>query len=56
MTLPDIPAAAVPLVSALLKLIFDFISAGDDTEKQEAALMAAEARIARERAYRKFRG
>ena len=52
--LPEIPPAAIPIVSALIRAIVAFVSAGDDGEKQEEALMSAEEEIARERARRKF--
>jgi len=54
MSLPEIPASALPLVSTLLRLIFDVLSAGDDMAKQDDALMAAEASLSRERAHRRF--
>jgi len=54
MSLPEIPASALPLVSTLLRLIFDVLSAGDDMAKQDNALMAAQASLSRERAHRRF--
>jgi hypothetical protein len=52
--LNDIPAAAIPIVNVLVKLIADLVRADGDEAAQIEALMEAEAKVAREAAFRKF--